>query len=217
MPKSLKLLRTGKMQQRDIPHTLSQAIGDLAPGILSAGDLEFCQSAEDVLTAADAQSGRWDSAARTRFRTARQEGFDKGYAKGLADVLAGFVDTQTRAAQIRDEYEQALNALVVVAMERFFGTAPQNELLMRSVYQALDTLALETVPALAANPDDIDELRKECETEARSLEIVPDPNLPIGEVCLRSDVGEVRISLARHLHMLRQALDEPEPQEAIDE
>ncbi len=205
------------MQQRDIPDTLSQTIGDLAPGILSPDDLNFCHKAEDVLKAADAQSSRWDNAARTRFRTARQEGYDNGYADGLAKVLTGFVDTQTRAAQIREEYEQSLNALVVVAIERFFGKAPRASLLKHSVNQALDSLGLETVPVLAAHPDDIDGLRKAYETETSPLEIVPDAHLPIGEVCLRSDVGEVRISLERHIHMLRQALDEPEPPEAPNE
>ena len=194
----------------DWPDALVRRLDELAPAILSPEDLGFCHRAEDLLDAAARQAERWDRAARTRFRTARAQGYDQGREVGRAEVSAAVAAVLKTVERARRECDEAVHALVLSAMERFFAAAPFPALIRHSVTAALADLRIEGMPSIAAHPETRAAIEREFAEHGVSVQVAPAPQLRRDEVELVLQQGRVAISLGRHLETLRRVLaDQP--------
>ena len=117
--------------------------------------------------------------------------------------MIAFLEVEAVSAQLRAEYEASLYDMMLVAMEAFFEAVPQSDLMSAAIAKAIQDRDPGESAVLAVAPDTVETLKAALAKLDHPVVLVADPAVPTGEAALRTEAGEVIISMDRHLALLR--------------
>ncbi|WP_299616215.1 FliH/SctL family protein [uncultured Tateyamaria sp.] len=198
----------GEAQERGFSLTQEMAVMPLRPGIYGKAALAEIGVATDRSEAILAEAERWRAIARATFRKAREDGFASGLADGL-DTAQGVVaqlrtaaqdEAQARTTMARDMAETVLRQII-----DDMDPGTRVEAALRRVQKSFEGAQFFS---LTVNPAEIEALRGlDAGSPVAGLTLTADPTVRAGHAVLKTNMGQIDLSLERSLERVIGALD----------
>lgn len=199
-------MRDDVESELDVSQTMM--VVPLRPGIYSKAALEEIGTATDKSQAILDEAERWRTIARATFRKARTDGFASGLEEGLEtarDIIAQLQAARAAEAELQQQQARDMAISVVRRIIDDLNPVERVELALQRVQQTYEGAQCS---ALTVNPNDMDALRAAGPgSPISTLALVGDPAVSRGRALLKTDMGQIDLSLHRSLDAILTALD----------
>lgn len=193
---------------------------DTGNKIVRGSDAEHVDEVNDILAKARVEAEQIKKRAKELYlqvedktEKAKQDGFERGRAEGLAEVTARLVQIEKKNQEMLRHIEKESLALVYEIAQKLIGDALKNsdEAIVGMVRQALQS-SMGNELTLFVNPEDFERIKAHEATlmstlhSIQTLNIKPSERVKIGGCLIESELGSIDAQIDLQLAAIRKAL-----------
>jgi type III secretion protein L len=187
-----------------------------SPGqlIVKADEAVAFFAAEELLDTAQKEGERMAVAAEEIYQKRHEEGYQDGILAGKLEYSAKILETVMSSVEYLESLETSIVRIVGEVTRKLIGEMDREEVIVRLVRQALNSVRSERKVLIRVAPHDEAAVRRALAVllqqrdggAAGFLDILPDPELPPGSCILESEMGVIEASLETQLKNMEKTL-----------
>jgi type III secretion protein L len=194
-----------------VERRLSPAPGQL---IVKADEAVAFFVAEELLGTAREEEKRIAASAEELYAKRREEGYRDGLTAGKMEYSAKILETVMSSVEYLESLETSIVRLVGEVTRKLIGEMDHEEVIVRLVRQALNSVRSERRVLIRVSTRDEAAVRRDLAALLQQrdggatgfLDILPDPELPPGSCILESEMGVIEASLETQLKNIEKTL-----------
>ncbi|MDR2788756.1 MAG: HrpE/YscL family type III secretion apparatus protein [Candidatus Accumulibacter sp.] len=187
-----------------------------APGQLriTAKETALFLEAEQLLAAVQEKEKAIQESAKKLYRHRHAQGYQDGIMAGKMEYSAKILETVMSSVEYLESLETSIVRLVGEVTRKLIGEMDHDEVIVRLVRQALNSVRGERKVLIRVAARDEPAVRRDLSAHLQLrdggasgfLDILPDPELPPGSCILESEMGVIEASLETQLKNLEKIL-----------
>lgn len=149
--------------------------------------------------------------AEKKYVEEQKRGYDEGIEEGKREVALQMLKTVERTVNFLQGSEVKITEIVMMALERILGELPPQEVIIKIIRNALDSVRNEKQITLNVSTKEVEMVKNHIRDISSDypaidyIDVVPDSRLKEGDCIIKSEIGVIEASLSKQLANLDQA------------
>ncbi len=149
--------------------------------------------------------------ARKTFAEEKKRGYEVGLEEGKQQITLQMLHTVEKTVDYLQGAEVKVAEIVMLALERILAELPPQEVIIRIIKNALDSVRNQKQITLTVSTKEVELVKNHIREIASDypaidyIDVVPDSRLSEGDCIIKSDIGVIEASLSKQLANLSKA------------
>ncbi len=182
--------------------------------VVKATDVATVRTAEDIVTAAEADAARIREEAKTAFEEEKKRGYEEGLQNGKMEIAMQKLDQVDQSVAFMESVEKKMADIVMKALRSFVIEIGDKDLVVQIVRKTMNAVirtqrqvVLKVAPEMVETVRGrISELRVAYPT-VESFDVVEDPRLKGAACILETEAGVADASVETQLAAIKKSLE----------
>lgn len=167
--------------------------------------------ARKIVEAAQKKAEEIIQDAKKTFKEEKKRGYEVGLEEGKQQITLQMLSTVEKTVDYLQGAEMKVAEIVMLALERILGELPPQEVIIKVIKNALDSIRNQKQITLTVSTKEVELVKNHIKEIASDypaidyIDVVPDSRLSQGDCIIKSDIGVIEASLSKQLENLNKA------------